>query len=104
LALKLDGKHLVTCIQLKIIYKYVLTENYQKIREMYPIFTKACEEHSNVRPVLGHNFYKKLRQLCEEGYAESREVMEYTRDGRESVKPTKLWRRKYHRKLGVKHE
>lgn len=94
MGLILNGHHLKTIIKLKIIYEYVLTEEWQNVRTMYPIFTREMETRTKVEPVFGHNFVVSLNKLCDEGKAEVMSVQEYTRKGCVIVKPTNYYRRK----------
>jgi hypothetical protein len=86
--------HLPTSITFNIITAYVLTEEWQSAKQMYPTYTKQMVIRTHITPVISHNFLVILRKLCDEGKAESMEIQEKTKWGRDNVKPTKLFRKK----------
>lgn len=89
----LRGRHLQTIIQMKVIYEYVLNEEFHTAREMYPSFVEAIEKHTKLEPVLGHNFIKVLDDLVNDGKAERAYRQDFLKDGGKIRQLTRLWRK-----------
>jgi hypothetical protein len=62
--------HFPTFIQMKVVLDYVLTEEWQQGKGMYPVFVRETSERTRVKPVSINNFLIYLEKLCQEGKAD----------------------------------
>lgn len=94
MVLKLDGHHLTTVIQMKVIQEHVLTDEWQSARQMFPIFEEAVRTRTKVEPVRSHNFRVHLKKLVSEGKASCMEPEQISKKtGGKVSNPTKLYRK-----------
>jgi hypothetical protein len=94
--LRLNGHHLTTVIQLKVIEEHVLTEEWQTARQLFPIFERELKARTRVEPVRSHNFRVHLKKLVAEGRAEQLEPKLIGKKSGEAISnPAKLYRRKH---------
>jgi len=93
MALIMTGHHLTTAVMMKIIQNYVVTDDWQTARQLYPTFTKEVEARTNIQPVLGGNFLVQLAKLVKEGRIEVKDSVQFTKNGAPVRHPAKLYRK-----------
>lgn len=89
----LGNHHLAAAMQMSVIERYVLTNEWQTARQMYDTFCKEVTARTKLQPVLANNYKDYLNNLVNEGRAESMSSAQFTKNGAPVRCPAKLYRK-----------